>query len=278
MDFFNDIKQAYLKATVVEKIIYINVLLFFITALFTGFMINWFALPATLNEFLVKPWTIITYAFIHKNLLHVLSNLIVLYYIGNLFLDFHTQKQFLNFYFLGAFIGGSIFLANYYFTNKIGVPLAGASAAVTTVFVAIATKIPRYALLLRFIGSIELWVLAAIWVGLSLLQLRNIENGAAMAHLGGALFGFLYAKQLEKGNDIGKRFENSISFFVNLFKSKRKSHLKTVYKSNKKPITKSETEASKQQKINAILDKIGKSGYDSLTKEEKDFLFNSGKK
>ena len=278
LNVLDDIKQAYLKANVVEKIIYINVLLFFLTALFTNFMVNWFALPANLDEFIIKPWTIVSYAFIHKGLLHVLSNLIVLYYIGNLFLDFHTQKQFLNFYFLGALVGGIVFLVNYYFTGKIGAPLGGASAAVTTIFVAIATKIPRYALLLRFIGSVELWVLAAIWVGLSLLQLSNIDNGGALAHLGGAIFGFLYAKQLENGNDIGKWFENLLNFFVNLFNSKKKSNLKTVYKSKKKPLQKTENEVNKQKKINIILDKISKSGYDSLSKEEKEFLFNSGKK
>jgi len=192
-------------------------------------------------------------------------------------LNFHTPKQFLNFYFLGVIVGGLTFLGYYYITNKTGSSLGGASAAVSTVFIAIATKIPRYALRLRFIGSVELWVLAAIWVSLSILQLANPNNGGAIAHLAGALFGFIYSNQLAKGNDIGKWFENLISYFSNLFKAKKDVNLKTVHRSKNKT-TKTNVTLSKQRKIDAILDKISKSGYDSLTKEEKDFLFRAGKK
>lgn len=278
MSFINEIKNAYQQATIVEKIIYINVFLFLITALFTTFMVQWFALPSNLNAFLLKPWTLISYAFIHERLFHVLSNLLVLYYIGNLFLDFYTKKQFLNFYFLGIIVGGISFLLTYYLSNKTGDPLGGASAAVSTIFVAIATKIPRYALRLRFIGSVELWVLAAIWVVLSILQLATNNNASAIAHLSGALFGYIYAKQLGAGNDIGKWFENIVSFFSNLFKSKTtKTNLKTVYKS-KTRTNPDEVSKTKQRKIDDILDKISKSGYESLSKEEKDFLFRAGKK
>jgi len=277
LTIINDIKNAYYNANVVEKIIYINVFLFLITVLFNTFVIEWFALPANFGTFLNKPWTIITYAFIHERLFHILSNLLVLYYIGNLFLDFYSKKQFISFYFLGALIGAVSFLTNYLITNKIGAPLGGASAAVTTIFVAIATKIPRYALRLRFIGSVELWVLAAIWVSLSILQLVNVDNGGAIAHLGGALFGFIYANQLDKGNDIGKWFEVFIDYFTNLIKPKKRSPLKTVYKSKKRKDSLT-VEKSKQRKIDEILDKISKSGYDALTPEEREFLFRAGKK
>lgn len=278
MDILNEIKGAYAKANIAEKIIYVNVFLFLVTVLFNSFMIDWFTLPTGISEFLGKPWTLITYAFIHQRLFHILSNLLVLYYIGNLFLNFYSKKQFINFYFLGAIVGGLVFLLNYYITGKTGGSLAGASAAVTTIFVAIATKIPRYSLQLRFIGSVELWVLAAIWVVLSILQLVNIDNGGAIAHLGGALFGFIYAKQLDKGNDIGKWFEGLLDYFTDLFKpKKKKSPLKTVYKS-KKRTSPSNVEKSKQRKIDDILDKISKSGYETLTQEEKDFLFRAGKK
>lgn len=277
MNILNDIKQAFNKANIAEKIIYVNVFLFLITVLFQSFIIEWFALPTELNAFLYKPWTIFSYAFLHVRLFHALSNLLVLYYIGNLFLDFYTKKQFINFYFLGALIGGIVFLLSYYITNSTGNSLIGASAAVSCVFVAIATKIPRYAIRLRFIGSVELWVLAAIWVVLSILQLVDIHNGAAWAHLGGAAFGFLYAKQLEAGNDIGKWFEELISFFAAIFKFKEKKPLKTVYKSPKRKAA-NEVSKTKQRKIDDILDKISKSGYESLTKEEKEFLFRSGKK
>ena len=277
MNIINDIKQAYYKANVVEKIIYINVFLFLITVLLSSFITSWFALPTSLSEFFQKPWTIFSYYFIHQRLLHVLSNLLVLYYIGNLFLNFHTNKQFLNFYFLGGLFGGFSFLTYYYLTNSYGAPLIGASAAVTTIFVAIATKIPRYALQLRFIGSVELWVLAAIWVVMSVLQLATPDKGGAIAHLGGAVFGFVYAKQLDKGNDIGKWFETILDYFTTLFKPKKNSPLKTVYKSKNRS-SKNKVEKSKQRKIDDILEKISKSGYESLTQEEKNFLFRVGKK
>lgn len=277
MSFSNDIKQAFNKANIVEKIIYINVLLFFVTFLLTNFVINWFALPANFNDFLHKPWTLVSYAFIHQGLFHILSNLLVLYYLGNLFLDFYTKKQFLNCYFSGGLFGGIVFLGYYYFIDKTEAgALAGASAAVTAIFIAIATRIPRYALQLRFIGSVELWVMAAIWVVLSILQIASPEKGSAIAHLSGAVFGFMYAKQLEKGNDIGKWFESMVNLFSNSFSSKKSEPLKTVYKSGKKSASE-EVSKTKQRKINDILDKISKSGYESLSQEEKDFLFRSGK-
>lgn len=277
MSFINDIKQAFNKANIVEKIIYINVFLFFITFLLTDFVINWFALPAGFDDFLHKPWTLVSYAFIHQDFFHILSNLLVLYYLGTLFLNFYSRKQFLNCYFSGSFFGGIIFLGYYYFIHKTEAgALAGASAAVTAIFIAIATRIPRYALQLRFIGSVELWVLAAIWVVLSVLQIASPEKGSAIAHLSGAVFGFMYAKQLEKGNDIGKWFESLMDFFSNTINTKKSGPLKTVYKSGKKSADEAVSK-TKQRKINDILDKISKSGYESLSQEEKDFLFRSGK-
>ena len=277
MSILNDIKQAFNKANIVEKIIYINVFLFLITVLFQNFIISWFALPAGFGDFLGKPWTLVSYAFIHQDFFHVLSNLLVLYYLGTLFLNFYSRKQFLNCYFSGSIFGGIIFLGYYYFIDKTEAgALAGASAAVTAIFIAIATRIPRYALQLRFIGSVELWVLAAIWVVLSVLQIANPEKGSAIAHLSGAVFGFMYAKQLEKGNDIGKWFESTVDFFSNAINTKKSGPLKTVYKSGKKSADEAVSK-TKQRKINDILDKISKSGYESLSQEEKDFLFRSGK-
>ena len=274
---FNDIKQAYSRASIVEKLIYINAVLFFVTVLFQSFVITWFTVPAGLSSFLSKPWTLISYSFVHERFIHLLSNLLILYFIGNLFLDFHSKKQFVNFYFLGAFSGAFGFLIYYYITETTAPSLGGASAAVTAVFVGLATKIPRYALRLRFIGSIELWVLAAIWIGLSALQLVGTFKGAAISHLTGAAFGFIYAKQLQVGNDIGKWFEILLDALANLFRIRPKSTMKTVHRSKRRYRRNEETK-SKQRKIDDILDKIGKSGYESLSQEEKDFLFRAGKK
>lgn len=183
----------------------------------------------------------------------------------------------MNFYFLGAFVGGLSFLLYYFIIEQTAIPLGGASAAVTTVFIGLATKIPRYALRLRFIGSIELWVLAAIWVGLSALQLVGPFKGAAISHLAGAGFGLIYSKQLANGNDIGKWFENIIGYFATIFSPRSRSTMKTVHRSKRRKGA-NEITKPKQRRIDDILDKIGKSGYESLSQEEKDFLFRAGKK
>jgi len=279
MSILNDLQYELKKADPAEKLIYINVALFLATYLAKTFMLDWFTLPTDISEVVYKPWTIITYAFIHVNLFHILSNLMVLFYVGRIFLDFYTVKQFYNFFFLGVIFGGLSFLGLNYINQNSGAALGGASAGVLAIFVGVATKVPRYALRLRFIGSVELWVLAAIFVMLNVLQIKNVDNGGAIAHLGGALLGFVYARQLMKNNDIGKWFSNTIESISNLFYTKN-NPLKTVYKSKNKKATntKKNTKPVDQQKIDLILDKISKSGYETLSKEEKDFLFKAGKK
>ncbi|PCI03060.1 MAG: rhomboid family intramembrane serine protease [Flavobacteriaceae bacterium] len=279
MSILSDLQYELKKADPAEKLIYINVGLFLVTYLARTFMLDWFTLPTDASEVMYKPWTVVTYAFIHVNLFHILSNLMVLFYIGRIFLDFYSIKQFYNFFFLGVIFGGLSFLGLNYINENSGAALGGASAGVLAIFIGIATKVPRYALRLRFIGSVELWVLAAIFVLLNVLQIKNVDNGGAIAHLGGALLGFVYAKQLMKNNDIGKWFSDGIVSLTNLFNTKN-SPLKTVYKSkNKKAASpKKTTKPIDQRKIDLILDKISKSGYETLTKEEKDFLFQAGKK
>lgn len=279
MSILTDLQYELKKADPAEKLIYINVALFLATYLAKTFMLDWFTLPTELSEVMYKPWTVFTYAFIHVNLFHILSNLLVLFYIGRIFLDFYTVKQFYNFFFLGVVFGGLSFLGLNYINQNSSAALGGASAGVLAIFVGIATKVPRYALRLRFIGSVELWVLAAIFVLLNVLQIKNVDNGGAIAHLGGALFGFVYAKQLMKNNDIGKWFSDALHSLSNLFTTKN-NPLKTVYKSKNKKATsaKKNTKPVDQRKIDLILDKISKSGYETLSKEEKEFLFQAGKK
>lgn len=266
MSFINDIKPSYNKATIAEKIIYINVALFFAALFLKDYFIDWFALNSNFNIFSNQPWTILTYGFTHTSFLHVFFNLVFLFYFGNLFLNFFSKKQFINYYFLGIIVGGLAHLA-----SQNNTPLIGASAGIMAVLIGITTKIPTYEIRLNLIGGVKLWVIALIYI------LLSISNGN-VAHLGGALLGFIYTKQLEKGTDIGKWFENSINYITNLLKPKEKSSLKTVYK-NKNIKRKSTPKESnqKQRKIDGVLDKISKSGYESLSKEEKDFLFKSGK-
>jgi glucan phosphoethanolaminetransferase (alkaline phosphatase superfamily) len=193
---------------------------------------------------------------------------------GNLFIEYFTQKQVLTFYLLGTVFGGLLFVIshNYFplFEGKQAV-LVGASAGISAIFVGIATYMPNYQLKLRFIGFIKLWYFAAIWVVLDVLGLIGNNAGGHFAHLGGALFGFIYVRQASN-KELG-----ILIWFSELFKKKEKP-LKTAYKSgNKKKETVKNTSLNQKQ-IDGILDKISKSGYDTLSKQEKDFLFKQGRR
>lgn len=266
MNILNDIKSAYKHANIVERIIYIQVALFIISLLLKDVVMEWLTLKPSFHEFITQPWTIISYGFFHGNFMHVLFNLIFLYYIGNLFLNFFTIKQFLNYFLLGIIAGGCAFLI----VAPLGY-LIGASAGIMAVLVGLATKVPSYEIRLNLIGGVKLWVIAAIYIAISIVGLDGTNPGGNMAHLGGALLGFIYTKQLGRGIDIG-------GFFTTIFQPKKQQPLKTVYKNKsikRKPTYKEEN--VKQRKIDSILDKISKSGYESLTKEEKEFLFKVGK-
>ncbi|WP_272148774.1 rhomboid family intramembrane serine protease [Tenacibaculum aiptasiae] len=288
MNILDNLKYRFKNAGIVEKLIYIN-LVIFILVLFvnsfgklfqldTNLMVDWFALPANFDEFLSKPWTIITYGFLHAEFIHILFNLIILFFVGNLFVDYFTQKQLLNFYLLGTFFGGIIFIASYnffpVFSKDIDVNvLLGASAGTSAILIGIATYIPNYSFKVRLIGYIKLWYIAVFFVILDIIQISGNNAGGHLAHIGGAIFGFLYVSSASN-KELG-----IFKSFRSLFKKKERP-LKTVYKSGKKTSTSrfSSNKTNNQREIDTILDKISKSGYDTLTKEEKEFLFKQGKK
>jgi membrane associated rhomboid family serine protease len=284
MTIIDKIKSGYTNGTIVEKLIYINLAIFIFTLfisvfqdLYKGemnFIVEWFSLDDSFSSLLYKPWTIITYGFLHADFLHILLNLITLYFIGNLFIDYFTEKQLLTFYVLGTFFGGILFiLSQSYFPLFQGSSsvLVGASAGISAMFIGLTTYMPNYEIKLRFIGFVKLWYLAAIWVGLDILGLSGGNAGGHFAHLGGALFGFLYVnKATNKDLNIWKKVSE-------MFASKKKP-LKTVYKSPKRKRKPSDNPSLTQQQVDGILDKISKSGYDTLTKTEKEFLFKQGRK
>ncbi|MBS9774084.1 MAG: rhomboid family intramembrane serine protease, partial [Tenacibaculum sp.] len=208
--------------------------------------------------------------FLHSGFLHILFNLIALFFIGNLFVEYFTPKQLLNFYILGTIFGGISFILGYTYIPLLqeqNTNLVGASAGVSAILIGIATYMPNYQLKFRFIGYVKLLHIALMWVLLDLLQLSGNNAGGHLAHLGGALFGFLYVTQ------VSNKKIDLFSFF-----KKKKTNLKTVYKTNKKQPKNNNQKNEKQKQIDIILDKISKSGYDSLTKEEKEFLFKQGRK
>ncbi len=283
-NWLNNLTNKYLIGNIVEKIIFITVAIFIFTYLLNTFsflfkiegniMINWFALKPDFNTLLSKPWTLISYGFLHSGFFHILFNMLFLYYIGIIFLDFFSSKQFLVYYFLGIISGGVFYMLSYNYLPGLQTQktvLVGASAGVTAVLIGIASLIPQYSLRFRFIGNIKLLYIALAFIILDSVQIPAGNAGGHIAHLGGALIGYLLTKQFQQGKSL-------IFWIENLFRPNRKKPLKTVYKNKSVPQTKTNKSDSQQVQIDRILDKISKSGYETLTKEEKDFLFKIGKK
>jgi membrane associated rhomboid family serine protease len=293
MDWKQKLKYKYNTADTLEKLIGLNVLLFILTFVFatlgflfkipTGFFIEWLVFPKDLLEYAYKPWTIITYAFMHSGIFHILSNMLILYFSGKFFLAYFSGKQMLNLYFLGAICGGLVYALSYNllpaFSGSGRSYLIGASASVMAILVATATQSPNLQVRLFFLGNLKMWWIAAFLVVLDVVQIPLSNPGGHIAHLGGAFIGYLYIVQLKKGNDIGSWLQGVTDWFAELLEPKaRKSNMKTVHKTSAKHSDKNSSNRSeKQVKIDVILDKISKSGYDSLSKVEKDFLFKAGK-
>jgi membrane associated rhomboid family serine protease len=276
-----DIKQKLSNLSALEKIIAINGIVFLIGLIFKSGL-GWLELPSDLSEFITKPWTIITYAFLHYDLMHILFNMLWLYVLGRMFLNLFSPKMALNIYFLGAIFGGLLFMLCYtLFPNVFGgySKLLGASAAVRALLIFLCVYMPNQEIRF-FTFNIKLWYVGVLIVVIDVFGLFGDNAGGNLAHLGGALLGYVYAKQLLNGQDIGKGFERLMDSLASIFKTSKKRPLKTVHKNKSKVggYTKSDfNEFNNQKKIDVILDKISKSGYDSLTSEEKEFLFRAGK-
>ncbi|WP_299060005.1 rhomboid family intramembrane serine protease [uncultured Polaribacter sp.] len=284
MSFIDNLKYKYKSGNIIEKLIYINIGVFLFTLIlkvFSGlykskqnFVFEWFSLDNNLNIFISRPWSIISYGFLHADFIHLLFNMITLYFIGNLFVEYFTQKQALSFYILGTLFGGLFFiLSQNYFPLFDGDSsrLVGASAGVSAIFIGIVTYMPNYQIKIPLLGFLKLWHLAVIWLAFDFIGLIGNNAGGSFSHLGGSLLGFLYVRQASN------RQINFSEMFSSIFQKKEKK-LKTVYNSNKTKNTKSKPNNLNQKQIDQILDKISKSGYDTLTKQEKEFLFKQGKK
>jgi membrane associated rhomboid family serine protease len=275
---------------IANKLIVINIavfLLFFIASFLfntsSEVLMQWFVLPEEPIEVLKQPWSLLTYSFLHGGFTHILFNMIWLNFFSKFILNLFSEKRFLTVYLLGALYGGLLFVTAYnvfpVFQSKAGY-LLGASASVSALMVFAATYSPNISFRF-FMVTIKLWQLA---VGLFLLDLFRLGSGTnpggMLSHIGGAVFGYVYAVQLAKGNDIGLWFEKIVASLVNLFKTKKNTPFRKVHKTPKNTSKKKTTSVKdeRQIKIDGILDKIGKSGYESLTKQEKDFLFKAGDK
>jgi len=298
----DEIKQVFSKQdNGLNQIILINVAVFivliFVRVILTfaggadvydGLM-GWLMLPAAMPEFIIKPWTLITYFFLHERFFHILFNMLFLYWFGRIIKEFLGGGKVVSLYILGGIAGGIFYILIYntipFFAERVELSMMlGASAGVFAVVVGAATYMPNYTIPLIFIGPVRIKYIALFYVILAFAQSTGANAGGELAHLGGALIGFFYIKQLQQGNDWGKGVHGALVFFKSFFKSQPK--VKVSYRKEAK--TKSTTQkttsgksadvdSTSQEEIDSILDKISHSGYESLTKEEKQKLFNASK-
>lgn len=292
------------------QLIIINVVVFVVLGLigvFADFSLGrgtldvsreYFGLPMHLNELLSRFWTPITYMFVHDGFFHILFNMLFLYWFGRILTEYLGGAKVTNIYILGGLAGGVIYLTLYPVILQLLNPgmdisaispnLVGASAGVFAVVFGTAALVPNYTMFLLFIGPVKIKYIALFYVLSFLLQLSGSNAGGELAHIGGALVGFLYIKQLQKGNDLGAWIGSTLRFFKSFFI--KQPNIKVTYKrSASKRSTKDRAAAPRasgrtsspmtsQEEIDAILDKISERGYESLTKEEKQKLFNASKK
>ncbi|WP_297334353.1 rhomboid family intramembrane serine protease [Flavobacterium sp.] len=298
MGLLDDLKLEYRIGGITQKLIFWNVGLYaiplIIFSLLTLFdvhlpFLRWdlyntddlFSVSSNPADLLWKPWSLITYAFLHAGFFHLLFNMMVLYFSGRIFLTFFTQKQMFGLYILSAIFAAFMFILSYNtipLLQQFNGKMVGASAAIMAILVATAVYAPYYQVRLFLFGTVKLWHIAAVLLVLDLINVSVENHGGHVAHLAGALFGFIFVRSLQNGTDLSRGVSGIIEFFQNLFKPKKKTNFK-VHRNPQAPAKRNAGRPKDitQQQIDDILDKISKSGYDSLTKEEKEFLFKVGK-
>ena len=300
MSIIDEIKESFRKGTTLHKLIYLNlglflavqivrIVLFLSNAydLFPGFL-NHLAVPANLEVLAVRPWTLITYMFLHVDFIHILFNLLWLYWFGTIFIQEIGLKKLLSTYLLGGLAGGILYVIFYnlfpvFESVREGSIALGASASVMSIVVATATYQPDRKMHLVLIGPIKIIYIALFMFIFTSLIDFSVNTGGKIAHIGGALTGFLFAYYYRRGKDLTKGFDRTIDSIASWFKP-GKEKLKVTYKRSNEQKRPTDDKEYKQQKvaeqkeIDQILDKISKAGYDSLTSREKEMLFKMGNK
>ncbi|MCB0398850.1 MAG: rhomboid family intramembrane serine protease [Winogradskyella sp.] len=290
MTTIESLKYRYNNLDVFGKIITINVIVYIVdvvlTSLFRVNVVKYFVMPSGFGDFILQPWSLISYGFLHSGFLHLLFNMLFLFYLSRAASNLFRTKMVLNIYLLGIISGGLAYLAvsNIIPTNFFGTKngfMVGASAGVSALLMFIAIYMPKSEIRLFNTFNVKWMHIAIFFVVMDVFRLMlGINQGGYVAHIGGYILGYYYATQLVKGKDIGVGFERVMDSIVSWFKPK--SNLKTVHRtskasSRKSSNSKSSDKSDKQKKIDIILDKISKSGYNSLSSEEKAFLFDASK-
>ena len=274
MELKNKINLYVSGLNIVEKIILFNITVYLLpfvlkTVLFLfnikGLsIVNWFTIDATLSEFILKPWSILTYGFIHGSFSHIFWNMLILYYFGNILKNIFGEKLILNLFLSGIVAGGLTYLISYNLFpvfKGVNSVMIGASAGVMSVLFFLAAYDPQYRIRIIFF-DIKILYIALFLFFYDIIQIPLNNSGGHIAHIGGALWGYYYSVKYNNGSDL-------VNSILSFFKKN----------TNNKPSVKSKTDnkSFNQDKIDEILDKISDSGYDSLTKSEKEYLFKVGK-
>ena len=287
MNIIDDIKLQYRTGGMVQKLLFWNIGLFVLATLvdvvlkFSGIGFSYFdyvALSSNTVAFFEKPWTILTFNFFHVGVFHLIFNVLVLHFSGRLFNTYFTDKQLFGVYLLGGVFSGLTFIVMYFVLEKISL-LVGASGAIMALLIATATYAPFMLLRIPLVGTVKLWHVAFFVLLMDLIQLPLENMGGHLAHFGGALFGFIYIQLLKKGVDLTKPLSKFLDRLVTVFSPKPKTPFRKIHRNTEKKSVHSygQNNEMSQKQIDEILDKISQSGYDCLTKEEKEFLFKAGK-
>ncbi|MFK7908132.1 MAG: rhomboid family intramembrane serine protease [Chitinophagales bacterium] len=299
----DDVSDKFQNGNIVIKFILINIaaflavrllhLVIFLTTgitweVFENDYVTWLMMPSNFKDFLWQPWTILTYMFLQTDFLHILFNMIILYVFGDLLIKFLNDREVFPIYILGGIAGALLYVIMFNFSPAFqaisGTHMLGASAAVMAVMLAMCTLNSNYEVFILF-GVVQIKYIAAAFILMDLLTIPHDNPGGHIAHIGGALFGYVYIKQLQQGNNLGAGLNRLVDFLVTVFKP-GPSKPKVAYRNEKKQaeyraansgrVNKPKSmDTEKQAKIDAILDKISASGYNSLSKEERDFLFKT---
>ncbi len=280
-----DIREKLSRLNVFEKIIVVNVVVFLFSFVAlrlqgSGANLEWLSLSKSFSEVLSKPWTLLTYGFTHYSFIHLFFNMIVLYFFGRSFSNLFKKDISLKVYILGILSGGLAFVFVYNLfpsglLKTVG-PLVGASAGVRAVILFLCTYLPNKEVRF-FTFQFPLKYIGIAMVVFDVPGLFSQNSGGSVAHFGGYILGYFYARQFQKGTDIGEFIDRIIAYFSRFTTPLKKVHKK---KNNSSFAGKKKEEFERfthQKQIDLILDKISKSGYESLTQAEKDFLFRAGK-
>ena len=292
MAFIDQLKSTFRKGSTLAQLIYINVAVFLVLKIVYVFfylfqipgidkIYTLFSIPADFSTIIKQPWSVITYMFLHEGFGHIFGNMIVLFFMGRLFLNYLDGKKLLSTYLIGGLIGGLFFVLAFNifpsFRQVVGGASAlGASASVMAVMIAITVIRPNQDVYLYFLFRVKLKYISIGFIVLDLVSIPRGNPGGHIAHLGGALYGYLFAAQLVKGKDISTGFGKFMDALASVFKPRKK--IKVTYKKPVDDYTYNAQKAANQEEVDRILDKIAKSGYDSLSKKEKEILFQAGKK